>query len=503
METVTKNVFIVGPQVSGPAFIGRRDWVEKLSCDLFERRCSVSLVGPTRIGKSSLVNAVLAENTHREDCMVVRLCMGEYAGAGLFWLGLLDELRENMEDAGIWTDRLDKMQNELETVQLQDPLWGAVFQRTLRGVFRQLRRENRRVVLVIDEFDGIVQVFGNSVADYQLLRSIYSESANYNTNGVIISRRNLKSLEKKVESLSTFHGVFARETLGPFDSKDLETYRQTLRDCGVTVTEDGWDQLLLYTGGNPYLCSIFGYQMAAKSGAREYDCRAVTDIYKECKAVIVDYYDDLITRLQEDRQLEPLLYLSLGSARPMVDGTDLETMQSIGVLRRDDCMGYYAYSADFMKYLRTRPLDVPHWELLVSAEAGLKRLVARICPELAVDYEKLRGAGGMLAKSQIDSRFTQLHLRWAEVELTCASLVIHKGCPTVLDAMTLAEVITVVLEDWDRNFCHHFHGDSTWKAKLQLIRKLYNPLASANSQYISREELTTCCHYCQELIQLV
>lgn len=505
METTVKNVFKVGPQVSGASFIGREDWVNRLTEDLFDSSCSISLVGPTRIGKSSLVNQVLLRNAGRENRLVLRLCMAEYESANMFWMELMDRLREAVEDADHWDDKLEKYYTELESLSVHDDMWGTLLRRIMRRVFKHVGKQGFRVVVVIDEFDGVVNVFGNNVAEYQLLRSLYSEPTTYYSNGIIISRRTLKFMEQKVTSLSTLHGVFTRETLDGFNDADMAAYYRVLEDSGVSMTEDGKDQLMYYTGGIPYLCSMFGQRLVAGlPQTRQTDSMTVVGVYKERKASIVEYYDDLIDRLDGDKHLEPLLYLSLlGSLRSQVDGTDLETMHSLGVLRKDDCYGYYAYSADFMKYLQTKPLNVPYWQLLVGAEACLKRLLARVYPELEqTTYQDLRGAGGLLVKSELSQKYPGLNLQWPVLEQTFASLAGHKSRPTVLDALTLVDVISGVLEDWDKSFCHHFGGDTAWAGKLRLIRKLYNPLASANGQYITKPDLAICSQYCQELIHL-
>lgn len=500
METIVKNIFKVGPQVSGESFIGRKVWIRKMTEDLFDSKCAISLVGPTRIGKSSLVRQVLAENAHRTDRMVIRMCMGEMKNAVMFWNELIEQLREGIEDADLWDEKLEKLYNELYMIDQDNAIWPTVFRRVCRRVFSCLMKAGVQVLLVIDEFDAVVQVFGETVADYQLLRSLYSEPDKYCLNGVLISRRTLKFMEQKVQSLSTLHGVFAKETLDEFNDADMEEYYSVLEKSGITLTEDGKEQLLYYTGANPYLCSIFGQRLVASQRGCA-NSQVIREIYQERKGSIMEYYEDLIERLTEDNHLEALIYLSLGSMQHLVSRGDLDNMRSLGVLRYDDFIGHYAYSADFMKYLKTKPLNIPHWQLLSGAEKALKALMARLCPRLS-EISDISGAAGLVNRMELEKAYSWLKPQWAGLEQSIAALSDHMQAPTVLDAMSLPQVITAILADWEKLFCHSFGSDGEWKAKLQLIRDLSSPLTGANEQYVTKDKLATCCQYCQQLIQM-
>jgi len=454
------------------------------------------------MGKSSLVNQVLACNAHRTDRLVIRLCMGEYTSAPMFWKEFLDQLRDAIEDADLWNDRLGRCYAELDSFSIQDSNWSLVFLANIKRIFKQLVKAQAQVLLVIDEFDAVVNVFGDTVSEYMLLRSLYSEPGTYCLNGVIISRRTLKFMEQNVDSLSTLHGVFTRETLDEFNQADMAEFYRVLAESGIHMSEDAKDQLLEYTGGIPYLCSMFGQRLVAGyANAGTVDSSVINAIYKERKASIVEYYDDLIDRLKADEHLEPLVYLSLGSLQHFVDYTHVETMQSIGVLRYDDCIGHYAYSADFMKYLKTKPLDIPRYQLLVGAEKKLKQLLGKVFPKLEeTSYQDIRGGGGFMFRSELENAYAWLGIKWVELEKSLSSLSNHMRNPSVLDGLSLTHVINGILANWEQSFCHYFQGSNEWVMKLQLIRELSAPLASANAQYITNEKLAACSQYCTELI---
>ena len=59
MDDKEKIEFVVGPQATDGSFLGRRKELEQLQKLVFSGHAVLSLVGPTRIGKSSLVSRAL------------------------------------------------------------------------------------------------------------------------------------------------------------------------------------------------------------------------------------------------------------------------------------------------------------------------------------------------------------------------------------------------------------------------------------------------------------
>ena len=90
------NRFLAGPQVSGDSFFGRRSELDRLGEWMFGAIpcCGLSIVGPHRIGKSSLVAQVLREHAGQENVLVIRMNMAEYPDAASFWYIFAEELEE-------------------------------------------------------------------------------------------------------------------------------------------------------------------------------------------------------------------------------------------------------------------------------------------------------------------------------------------------------------------------------------------------------------------------
>ena len=163
----------------------------------------------------------------------------------------------------------------------------------------------------------------------------------------------------------------------------------------------------------------------------------------------------------------------------------------------------YAFSQDFMAYLCMRPLKLPVWETMTSSEIKIKKIFQHEYPKLAaITYQILISDGGTSAMSSIDEEYPELHLNWHQVKGYCENLSAHKNCPTVIDVLTLSKVIDVMLNTWDSRFYRYFPGSEDWKFKLGEIKKLRNPLAHAQLEYIDEKELAICMKYCDEIIHM-
>ena len=108
-------------------------------------------------------------------------------------------------------------------------------------------------------------------------------------------------------------------------------------------------------------------------------------------------------------------------------------------------------------------------------------------------------------KAGIDSAYPEIHLNWSTILTFCADLSAHKPNPSVLDVLTLSQVIRVMENCWDNRFCHYFRdvpGQTGWLPKLRLIKKVRNPMAHAQADFIDETELTACLHYCDDIIRM-
>lgn len=492
---MVQNIFKVGPQVSGESFFGRKKELETISNDLYSGS-NIHLVGVPRIGKSSLANSVLDRNREMPGYLQVQLCMGEYHSAFQFWFALWDDIREALKKDGSWDNSFQESYAILDTLVEETGNWYIRMHRPLQSVLKEIKSHDRQLILTIDEFDAVTEVFGRETAYYQLLRSIFSDSQ-YATNGILISRQSLSVLEHKVTTLSSFQGVFPPSgRLTEFNSDDMNEFYAALGKYGITLTDDGMSRLEYYTGNIPYLCCMFARQMVKDCNGRCLD-EAQIDVFRKVLAEsILNYYEDLVERLRADQHLDPLLSLIYARGRP-IDNKCRREMEAMGTLHEDAEGNYYAYSQDFTTYLGLTPLNLPVWDMIISTERKLKELVRKVYPELGEDNHRDRAK-----QEQIVQKYPELKkINWEKVDHNLGNILLYKKQTSTLDGLSLGFIVDMVTSNWAERFGNYFSHDSGWKNRLLLIKKVRNPLFHGQT-VLNEEELAACNQYCGELLAL-
>ena len=247
--------FLVGPQVCGNNFLGRREELRKLKALVFEGCGSVHLVGPNRIGKSSLVGQALLENADAEKQLHVKLCMGQMSDAFSFWYALFEGIKEAADRVSLWNEDLQHQMDRISDLDENSKSWFRIFCSAYKQMAQEFHASGWRTVLIIDEFDGVKQVFGEKIHYYQFLRSIYSDP-DYATCGIIISRRRLGLIEKNTSELSSFSNVFNEFPVKAFSDACMEEVYSSLENEGISLSGEAKEEFLYHTGKIPYLCSM-------------------------------------------------------------------------------------------------------------------------------------------------------------------------------------------------------------------------------------------------------
>lgn len=494
-----ENIFIDGAIATGDSFIGRKEELKRLKSAIFDGKCSVSLVGSTRIGKSSLVREACRLYFDSSKHLLVEIVMAELESASDFWFSLVYSVQEALENAGQFNDEFEGIYAKIDDLDSSHNTWYIRFRSVFKKILRQIAKIGYKLILIIDEFDSVLRIFEQEAPYYQFQRSIYSDPQ-YNTSGVLISRRRLTLLASKCPHISPYPNVFFEMPLRAFSDADMKEFYDNLEISGVTVSPEGRERLEYYTGRMPHLCSRFARLMVDKKLERPFGGDDVKEIFRDCIPQIETHYDDLIRRLKEDEYLDFIFYLSIGAKVP--GERNIENMRQMGVLTFDEKSSrYYAFSKDFMAYLREKPLELPAWDMITGCEKKLKAFFKREYPELEkVTYKDLKSYDAAKIQGKIDRAYS-LNLNWGQVFSYSSNFSTRKENPTVVDVLTLSKIIDVIIENWTR-FLKYFNGDSEWKNKLNVIKGVRNPAAHGHLEYVSEEELAVCLRYCEEVIRL-
>lgn len=513
MKALDYNLFTVGGIPTGQAFIGRREPLEYLKNDVICKRAAANLVGPTRIGKSALINQLYEQNHDYPNRLFVRTSMGKFQTAFSFWRGLAQEIKRRLEPINIWGHNFGPLfsfevsfQKILLSLNSQDTEWFNTYQNEIENILEHIGKCGYQLVLTIDEFDAVERLFGQNSFYYQELREIY-DSPQYATSGILVTRRRLQLFEAKCPYISTFHGVFNERMVTPFSDEDMKDFYARLSLYDIVVSGAGKERLAYYSGRTPYVCCMFANEMVNRiKSCQYYELPQIDFVFKQCLPKINRHYDDLISGLKEDNYLDFIYALSLDSKCPNITQRDIENMCTMGVLCPESVNAenqYYAVSKDFMTYLYLKPLKLPIWETMTSCEKQLKSIFQREFPELAaITYQQLQSVDGTMIMNNIDTKYPELHLNWTQVKGYCQNLSTRKEFPTVLDVLTLSKVVGIMLKTWNKRFFRYFGGDDSWKLKLEVVSSIRNPMAHAQMEYVTNDELAICMKYCNEILHI-
>ena len=343
-----------GSPVSGADFVGRSRVVEDISKVLAVG--NVFLTGLHRIGKSSVAEEVLARLPFRDVKVCARpINLNTVKTEHDLFRMMLFALGSPMAKA------LDGEDDFVAFLTMQEALKGC------------LRERSSRIVMVIDEFDGILS-FDNPVLTLNRLRDLAYNPKQYGVNFLFVSSRSLSSIEKKMAG-SNLSGICKNVFLKPFDHEESAAM---IARCGV-VGDDGFvDAVYEQTGGVPYLMAALLSELCERSGGCLADRTAEerSELLGKCIGSVsrsfVEYYEKIRHSLSdEDNAWGELIGMLIGPVVKSGNSMLANLFQEYGIVSED---GRCA-SAHFVDYLEMCSRDIAPFETLRSVEVGLRKIV--------------------------------------------------------------------------------------------------------------------------------
>lgn len=346
----TENIFQVGKEAVGDSFIGRQKEVQEIA----ERALSkgvyhaLSIVGLTRVGKSSIViNAVNCHKANEKGIIYVKVVLSEYLDFISFWKAVIWEVQKQVcRVLKIKDDIMDEEFERVAVCPVSDDSY-MIINTAFKEILLQLNEHKIPILLIVDEFDWAREMFHKKQRYFEMFRTIAS-SAEYLINIILISRRSLYVIEESTPENSTFHGVFQRMTVNGFSDQDMERYYSLLSEYGIELTEAEKEKLIYYCGNIPYLLSLFGHDMveAVQAGTSI----SAEDIYTKNSVAINHYYEDIRNQLIHDHLLEALLQ-ALGDTSSSGGAGETSALMDMGLICCREgryvsvCHGFTEYAA--------------------------------------------------------------------------------------------------------------------------------------------------------------
>ncbi len=321
-------------------FIGRDAEINQI-LGLLSNGQSVSLIGPRRIGKSSLLIHVSEPDVRARarleppHALFVLLDCQELAGAPpeeVYEL-LLDGLVGAATDAGL----------SVEEIQ------GPGSYRALDRVLQQISRQQVNLVVLLDEFELLA---ANSHLTPYFFARLRGLTTKYGLAYLTASQRPLFAITAEEEILSSpFFNIFVTLPLGLFSEAEArELLADRLADTQAIFSPKLIDYLLFLVGNHPFFLHIAGYhavQALATGTALESD-----KTFEQLDTPIELEADSHLSYLWQNLTAEEQYALAIADGP--VDS--LRQLEQLCLLQKED--GHYHYTSEILRRF-VRRQEVP------------------------------------------------------------------------------------------------------------------------------------------------
>lgn len=489
------NIFQIGGVVSGKSFIGRNDLVLKYKRDYLETTSRVgrSIVGLTRIGKTSFASVVFTDVP--DNVLVIQHDVKLSESYFGLWKKICIKISKYLLKRKLSSDYLVQL---LEQIKTSNSMEWVEFEENIVDIFDELNELGIRTIIVLDEFDYAEGLFEGKTHYYELFRTLF---ADHKISSLLISRRQIHSIEKATYQSSTFHGILEPIYFHGFDDADMEMYFNVFKEYGIILTENQKDEIEYYAGRAPFLLTIIGHYIV-----EAYSCGDNIDIAKifknKCKA-INDYYRDCIKHLTRDDDIRRIVPFVIG---PNVGVTqnDRDELINLGYLREYDGR-LIAISRYFSDFLSAEMLEVSIWDNIISLEKRIKLLIENEFIGI-IDHFQVGGSTineiqrGILGK--IDS--VSGNLSMYDTFIT-SNMKVFNIESTYLAVISLKDSFRIIKECWTDIFSKYFEDAmySMWEFKFIKCAKARNPVAHGHEEYLTTLDKNEVDTYCKQIFEVL
>jgi len=282
------NPFFYGSIVEPTQFLNRRKPLRRTISRILNQGQSTAIVGEPRMGKSSLLDYLIFPQNLKDlygkdadrfffNLIDVQMLGGQISQAQ-FWEKALEPIAQGIIQQNPGTSLAQHyeicQQNHFGTF-------------TLEKFLKQLRQDDWRLILLLDEFDLLLHhPVLNSAEFFGSLRALASRSRGALA-VVTASRQSLTTLNIDTQEFnptgSPYFNIFAEVNLESFTNKDIE---KLLNRAGSHFSVEDKKFIKLVAGGHPYLLQVAASAMWEEKNnesPQEYHLAVGKRLYRETK----------------------------------------------------------------------------------------------------------------------------------------------------------------------------------------------------------------------------
>lgn len=375
----------------------------------------------------------------------------------------------------------------------------------------------KKVLLIIDEFDFAARAFGKNDAFFDWFRGLLQDE-NHPLSAVTISRRSIYYIETNAFGGSTLSGTFKPFWVFGYTNSELEQYFSLLEENGCPLTAEQKGEIIYYCGRSPYYLAIMGNAIIeSKLGKGALN---IGRLFKQERRYYASF-GHIVDILKKEKLYETMLQLFVG---PQYNLDQEKITELIGngycMDRKDlwaetlggeyhDC--YHTYEEEY-SYLTICNSFIDYLAMQKEQDAE------NIFPELMEAEKRLR--------SVIRKRMTEVYSsEWKnEIEKLLHKLLDGKQLaglennykhylaqrnnsdnPDALDdsilcAASIRNLGSLILNDWD-GFKEYFAptDKEDFNEMISVMQWVRNPLAHSNEGVVPSNKLSEAQQYSKDI----
>lgn len=301
-RTPVSNPYVVGPSVQSPDRIyGREKDIEEILRALAgERQDNVVLItGERRIGKSTLLNAIEQHSEFKQRYLIIRddlqSVRHERSLAVVFRTRLAGRIRSRLTDVGL----------DLPPIHDEhfDESPGGAFEDFMRDVDLALAAKDRRLLLVLDELDQLLENVVLGTAAIAVLRAVIlacKRTSFLLAGATEILRRHTATREDRLFRLAV------EVKLKPLEERAARQLIQEPLRGHFELTQFATELILRETNRQPYLLQYVGsilFQEMLRLHARTVTETDVEDVFSRLVIPRMEVFYDYIASIPDPEDL--------------------------------------------------------------------------------------------------------------------------------------------------------------------------------------------------------
>ncbi|MBP5602411.1 MAG: ATP-binding protein [Treponema sp.] len=491
-----ENIFSgFGKVVEGKSFIGRKKLIEEYRTRFLTSgsKSNLSIVGLPRSGKTSFIKEVF--RTIPDNMLYVYLSLNNFTRYQDIWIVLFDTVKEQLDSMG------KKCEDNLFSFYTQERTSHLDLNKAISKVCSFLSKEGLETIIVLDEFDSAQHLFENKTEYYGVFRTVFYEYSNIT--GILISRKQLHTIEGKTPEGSTFSGIFSLDLFKGFSDEDMKEYYSVFSNGGYELSSEEKEQIQYYAGTLPFFLAILGNEIVQNINQKK-----KIDIVGSFKSTncekIRQEYDRIINFLKEDGNLYKLISILLGP-KIVISQNDIDELKNLGYLYDDlETDGYIGISKYFRDFLKWKNLRIdPHKSIGIVEETTRKLLIqhkAELFSKYSFNNNDDDNWRDVLRKAGIN----EYKLKNVYDKFIDTTRKNNNPSAEYFDVISLESSFKIIENEWDI-FSKYFieRTLNEWKCMFDEISRIRNPIAHNHKDWVSDRDLKLVDDYCNEIIKSI